>query len=77
DGRRLVEVTITDQGKPFDPLSLPVPDQTGPLDDLPIGGLGVHLIRKLSDTQRYLRDPERGNVLTLGVFLRRARSTDI
>ncbi len=68
-GMKLLEATIEDQGRPFDPLTLPMPDQSGPLDDLPIGGLGVHLIRKLSARQCYRRDAERGNVLTLGMFL--------
>lgn len=69
---RLIEVTIEDNGKPFNPLTLPVPDQSGPLDDLPVGGLGVHLVRQLSNTERYRHDPERGNVLTLGKYLRPA-----
>lgn len=69
DGHPAVEITIEDQGKPFDPLALAVPDQTGPLEDLPIGGLGVLLMRRLSDAQHYSRDPQRGNVLTLTKFL--------
>ena len=64
-GRPAMKISIEDQGRPFDPLLLPAPDRTGPLEDLPIGGLGVHLIRQLSDAQHYDRDPQRGNVLTL------------
>lgn len=72
-GRPVMEITIEDQGAPFNPLALAVPDQTGPLEDLPIGGLGVHLIRSLSDLQHYSHDRERGNVLTITKFLPPAR----
>lgn len=68
-GRPAMKITIEDHGKPFNPLALPAPDRSGPLEDLPIGGLGVHLIRQLSDAQHYSRDPQRGNVLTLTKFL--------
>lgn len=63
--RRAVRLTVEDQGRPFDPLSLPPPALGLPLEQRPIGGLGVHLIRSLSDEQRYRRDPERGNVLVV------------
>lgn len=69
DGRPAMRVTIEDTGMPFDPLALPVPVRTGPVESLPIGGLGVHLIRRLSDAQRYRHDRERGNVLTVTKFL--------
>jgi anti-sigma regulatory factor (Ser/Thr protein kinase) len=73
EGRPAVELTLEDQGRPFNPLTLPVPDRAGPVADLPIGGLGVHLIRQLSDTQRYRHDRHRGNVLTIGKFVRPAK----
>lgn len=69
DGRTLIELTIEDEGIPFDPLSVPEPDRDGPVEDMPLGGLGVMLIRRLSDVQRYTRDPVRGNVFTLCKFL--------
>lgn len=69
DGRPSVEITVEDRGVPFDPLALPVPDRNRPLDELPPGGLGVLLMRRLSDLQHYLHDPDRGNVLTLTKFL--------
>ncbi len=68
-GRHTMQITIEDQGVPFDPLALSAPDQTGPLADLAVGGLGVHLMRQLSDVQHYSHDPQRGNVLTLTRFL--------
>lgn len=44
-----VRVCICDQGHPFDPLAVQAPDLTGGIDDRPVGGLGVHLIRSLMD----------------------------
>jgi anti-sigma regulatory factor (Ser/Thr protein kinase) len=73
DGRPVMEITIEDRGAPFDPLMLPSPDQTAPLEELPVGGLGVHLIRQLSDRQHYRHDRQRGNVLTVAKFLVPAR----
>lgn len=69
DGRQLIELTIEDEGIPFDPMSVPGHRRDGPVDDMPIGGLGVTLIRRLSDAQHYARDPVRGNVFTLSKFL--------
>lgn len=63
-GRRIV-MTLVDQGRAFDPLSVaPVDTRAGAAARAP-GGLGVHLIRQLSDRQCYRRDPQLGNVLTV------------
>jgi serine/threonine-protein kinase RsbW len=67
--RPIVEVTIQDDGIPFDPLGLEVTARTGPVEEIAPGGLGVLLIRSLSDRQHYRRDPKGGNVLTLGKFI--------
>lgn len=69
DGRRHIALTLEDQGKPFDPLSLAPADTTASLDARAPGGLGVHLIRQLSDRQHYAHDPRRGNVFTVEVDL--------
>ena len=62
---------ISDWGKPFDVLSLPEPDTTGDLMHRPLGGLGVHLIRKVSNRVTYHREDDR-NVLRM-VFRRSAK----
>lgn len=46
-------VCIIDCGHPFDPLAVEPPDLSGGVEDRPIGGLGVHLIRSLMDTVTY------------------------
>jgi sigma-B regulation protein RsbU (phosphoserine phosphatase) len=62
-GRRLV-LTVSDDGVPFDPLTVPPPDTSQPLEQRPIGGLGIHLVRHLVDEVAYERRGDR-NVLTL------------
>src|SRR5690349_18076703 len=51
-----VEIQTQDDGKPFDPLSLPHPDFTLPVEQRPIGGLGIYMIRKLTDEAHYSRE---------------------
>ncbi len=48
-----IEIEVSDQAQPFDPLSLPEPDITAPLEERPIGGLGVFLVRKMMDDVSY------------------------
>jgi anti-sigma regulatory factor (Ser/Thr protein kinase) len=48
-----VKGEIRDTGPPFDPRSAPDPDIEAPLEDRPIGGLGLYLTRKLSRTLEY------------------------
>jgi serine/threonine-protein kinase RsbW len=59
-----IAVEVTDDGDPFDPTAglAPIGDQ--PIEERPIGGLGLHLIRKLSDGLAYQRRDCR-NVLTI------------
>ena len=60
-----IELTFIDQGQAFDPLSLPAPDLTLPLDERPLGGLGLHLVRQMTDRQSYRHTPAEGNRLSL------------
>jgi anti-sigma regulatory factor (Ser/Thr protein kinase) len=63
DGTMLT-VEVEDDGCPFNPLERPEPDCTRPPEERPIGGLGIHLVRKLTDGLEYRC--ERGkNVLVL------------
>ena len=50
-----IRVIFEDSGRPFDPLSLPEPDLEASLDDRPVGGLGIHLVRALMDQLIYDR----------------------
>src|SRR3954453_1156542 len=37
-----VLLTITDDGRPFNPLEAPAPDLNLPIEERPLGGLGIH-----------------------------------
>jgi len=65
-----VLLEVEDDGRPFDPLQTPPPDLTLPLEQRPIGGLGVHLIRNLMDEVSYARAGGR-NVLKMVKYLGR------
>jgi anti-sigma regulatory factor (Ser/Thr protein kinase) len=46
---------IADNGAPFDPLTATAPDFARGLEEREIGGLGIHLIRRVMDTVHYER----------------------
>lgn len=73
--RRLVEVVIEDEGLDFDPCSQPEPDRARPLEQLPAGGFGMTLIRRLSDTLHHARRADGCNVLTVTKFLPASAAT--
>ena len=54
NGGRL-EIEFIDDGCAFDPSAGPLPNLDEPLEERPIGGLGLHLLRSLSDVVRYER----------------------
>lgn len=56
--------SVTDDGRPFNPLEVKAPDLDAPLERRDLGGLGVHLVRSLMDAVSYSRD-ENKNVLTI------------
>ena len=57
-------VEVEDDGKEFNPLLHPPADTTAPLETRPIGGLGIHMMRKLVDAVEYQRTNGR-NIVTL------------
>lgn len=60
----LMTVTISDDGKAFDPLQAEAPDTGRSTQQRQIGGLGIYLVRQAMDAVRYERLDDR-NVLTL------------
>lgn len=58
-------VEVVDRGPPFNPLSVKPAPAANSIDDIPVGGRGVYLIRKLMDSVSYEYDPRHGNRLTM------------
>ena len=50
-----VVLQFADDGREFDPRAAPAPDLDLPVDERPIGGLGVHFVRELADRLDYER----------------------
>lgn len=66
DNNRFV-IEIMDSGTPFNPLSLSQPNLTEDVSERPIGGLGIHLIKKMMDEVEYRREGN-NNILSLIVI---------
>jgi sigma-B regulation protein RsbU (phosphoserine phosphatase) len=59
-----VDIDVEDDGRPFNPLEAPEPDTAKPLEQRMVGGLGIHLVRKLMDGLEYERRNDR-NLLSM------------
>jgi anti-sigma regulatory factor (Ser/Thr protein kinase) len=51
----VLNIEVIDDGRPFNPLEAPAPDLSLPIEQRPIGGLGLHLLRELADDVSYER----------------------
>jgi anti-sigma regulatory factor (Ser/Thr protein kinase) len=52
---QVLSLSIEDEGIPFNPLEKKDPEVPADLIDVRIGGLGIHIVRKLMDDIRYDR----------------------
>jgi serine/threonine-protein kinase RsbW len=59
-----LRIEVCDDGRPFNPLDVPSPDTGAALEDRPVGGLGIHLVRSLMDDVAYRRQDGR-NILAM------------
>ncbi|MCM2258449.1 MAG: ATP-binding protein [Vicinamibacteria bacterium] len=50
-----LQITLVDDGIAFDPLERADPDTEAALEDRPIGGLGIYLVKQLMDRVDYER----------------------
>jgi len=64
-------VEVQDDGRPFNPLNAPEPDTNQLLEERPIGGLGIHLVRKLMHELEYRRQNDR-NILVMKLKIKEA-----
>ena len=64
EGSDSVQITLADQGTPFDPLAVKDPDVTLKLHERAIGGLGIFMVKRTMDDVQYeYRDGK--NILTV------------
>ncbi len=50
---RLLVLTLEDNGHRFDPTQNTDPDLSSTVDERPVGGLGLHLVKTFADRVRY------------------------
>jgi serine/threonine-protein kinase RsbW len=64
---RRIEIRLLDRGAPFDPTAVPAADTTRPPVATRRGGMGmgIHLLRTMTDEVRHHVRPDGGNELTL------------
>jgi anti-sigma regulatory factor (Ser/Thr protein kinase) len=58
-------VTVVDDGKPFDPNTVPAVDAAADWQERRIGGLGWHLVRQAVDEVRYRREGDRNHLVLI------------
>ena len=59
-----LDFIVTDSGQPFDPTAVPEVNTALDLDERPVGGLGIHLVRKIMDEVQYERTDGK-NILSM------------
>ena len=64
DEQSRVIISFADEGKPYDPLKRDDPDLELSLDERPIGGLGIYLVKTTMDNVAY-EHKDGQNVLTI------------
>lgn len=62
--------TVRDNGPPFNPLEMSAPDTGHSVEDRTIGGLGIHLTRRMMDDVTYERRDDQ-NLVSLAKLLPR------
>jgi anti-sigma regulatory factor (Ser/Thr protein kinase) len=55
-------IDIADDARAFDPTRVAPPDLDAPLDERPIGGLGIHLVRNMMNGMEYRHDGQQNRV---------------
>jgi len=58
-------VYLRDEAPPFNPLTVPPPDTTLPLDQRAYGGMGIHMMRNFTDELHYQTTDSDQNELIL------------
>lgn len=53
EGTKELIIEVRDDGLPFNPLEADAPDINQDINERPIGGLGIHLVRQMTDEIAY------------------------
>jgi serine/threonine-protein kinase RsbW len=61
EGGRLT-IEVSDDGIAFNPLDATPPNLDLPILDRPVGGLGIHIVKALTETAAYRRENERNHL---------------
>jgi sigma-B regulation protein RsbU (phosphoserine phosphatase) len=61
--RDRLAITITDDGKPFNPFGAKAPNVTFSIEERQVGGLGIHLVRNMMDEASYNRRTNENEVI--------------
>jgi serine/threonine-protein kinase RsbW len=56
EGEKGLLIEIRDDGLAFNPLEVKAPDLKQDIEERPIGGLGIHLVRQMLDELEYRRE---------------------
>ncbi len=59
-----ITIRVTDDGCPFDPIKTVEPDTRCALSERKVGGLGIHIAKRIMDSLLYKREGER-NILVM------------
>lgn len=63
-----LEAEVEDDGRAFDPLTVPAPDRSSPLAEREVGGLGIHFVRNLLSGLAYSRVGDRNRLVLTKAF---------
>jgi sigma-B regulation protein RsbU (phosphoserine phosphatase) len=59
----IVIAEVEDDGQAFNPLAAPEPDVSKPIEERTVGGLGIHLVRKIMDGLEYKRQDDKNHLI--------------
>lgn len=60
-----IQMMVRDWGNSFDPESVPIPDLSAPLEQRPLGGLGLYLVQQVMDEVHFELGGANGNSVTM------------
>jgi serine/threonine-protein kinase RsbW len=69
----VLTIEVADGGIAFNPIDAKPPDLDLPITERPVGGLGIHIVKALTETIDYRRDHDRNRLtMTMRVGAREA-----